>query len=1089
MDVSPDVKKSRFWQCVQGRFIILFLVLLVPILIVQGYIHYDRWRGARARELQANLELARSVAKTFEAFVQDIVHQETAIGLALTPSQPISADEQNRILDRARANQAVIRDLAWVSPGGVIVAGSERHTIGLGLQGRRHVQKILDGADWAVSDLYRSGAVSQPVFNVARAVRNEKGDLVGIVVAVISPDRLDSILWVERSRGGGHALVDSRGRMVYRRPAIDATWEERNWAAQYPQFREALEGKEVCATVYAPFEGKTRLVGFVPVASIGWAASAGRTEEIALEPVTESLRLHVGLFLIVFLAASSAALVLSRHISNPLKRLRQHALAIGAGETTDRVEVAGPTEFQDLANAFNEMTGELMFREWKLREQREWLEVTVNSIGDAVLTTGTLGEITFLNPVAAALTGWKPEEAVGQPVQSVFRIINEKTREPAEDIVGRVMREGNVIALANHTALVTQDGREIPIEDSAAPIKDNAGNVLGVVLVFHDVTDRRRARDALQKSEAMLRAVMDQIPSGVVVRDARNGSIVLSNARSREIMRSLADDAQAFDQYRGFHPDGRPYRTEDWPVFRSIYDGEVVNAEEIECERGDGTRITLNISSAPVRDSKGRIVVGVGIFNDVTERKQMVDKIENLARFPSENPSPVLRISTDGKLLYANNSSEDLLKACGLKRAGEFPEYWRRIMGEAMESDQVREVEITAGDAIYSLLVVPVRQFGYANIYGMDITRRKRAEEALRESRSRLDAALASMTDAVFISDVRGQFIDFNDAFATFHRFKSKEECSRILAEYSDILDVFTADGQPAPLDQWAVSRALRGETVTNAEYSLRRKDTGEAWVGSYSFSPIRDRDGEIVGSVVVGRDVTELKQAEEALRKNEERLRASLDEKEVLLKEIHHRVKNNMQVISSLVSLQAGEVQDGAVRDILQEVSHRVRSMALVHEKLYQSSDLAGIEFGEYVESLLRYLWRAHGNSSSDIRLTMDLEPVSLPVNMAVPCGLILNELFSNALKHAFSGRAEGEVAVSLHRDGQGEVRLSVRDNGTGLPAGFDWQQARSLGLRLVQMLTGQLHAALEVVSGEGTEFTLTFGDRKDEQDESTHR
>ena len=143
---------------------------------------------------------------------------------------------------------------------------------------------------------------------------------------------------------------------------------------------------------------------------------------------------------------------------------------------------------------------------------------------------------------------------------------------------------------------------------------------------------------------------------------------------------------------------------------------------------------------------------------------------------------------------------------------------------------------------------------------------RARAEAAMRTNKAKLESALASMTDAVFISDADGRFVDFNEAFATFHRFPNKDECARTLAEYPAFLDVFLADGRPAPLEQWAVPRALRGETGTNAEYSLRRKDTGESWIGSYSFAPIRDRDGVIVGSVVVGRDITAQKRAEQQL-------------------------------------------------------------------------------------------------------------------------------------------------------------------------------------------------------------------------------
>ncbi len=160
----------------------------------------------------------------------------------------------------------------------------------------------------------------------------------------------------------------------------------------------------------------------------------------------------------------------------------------------------------------------------------------------------------------------------------------------------------------------------------------------------------------------------------------------------------------------------------------------------------------------------------------------------------------------------------------------------------------------------------------FLGLFGIarDVTARKEAEEALRASKATLEAALASMTDAVVISDVDGRFIEFNEAFATFHRFASKAECAKTLAEYPEFLDVFLADGSLASLDQWAVPRALRGETAINAEYTLRLKDTGETWIGSYNFGPIRDAEGEIVGSVVVGRDITEQKRVLSALQLSE---------------------------------------------------------------------------------------------------------------------------------------------------------------------------------------------------------------------------
>ncbi|MHC1742914.1 MAG: sensor histidine kinase [Syntrophobacteraceae bacterium] len=215
--------------------------------------------------------------------------------------------------------------------------------------------------------------------------------------------------------------------------------------------------------------------------------------------------------------------------------------------------------------------------------------------------------------------------------------------------------------------------------------------------------------------------------------------------------------------------------------------------------------------------------------------------------------------------------------------------------------------------------------------------------------------------------------------------------------------------------------------------------------------------------------DSTDLRRAEEALR-------ASLHEKEVMLSEIHHRVKNNMQVISSLVALQAEHLPDEAVRAVLKDVTHRVRSMALVHEKLYRSADLTQIDFADYVRSLLGYLWRAHETDSSHVRLILDLEPITLSVDAAVPCGLILNELVSNALRHAFEAGIEGEVAVSLQSCAQDQVRLCVRDNGRGLPAGFDWKATPSLGLRLIRLLAGQLRAVVEVSGDRGTEISVAF-------------
>jgi two-component sensor histidine kinase len=182
------------------------------------------------------------------------------------------------------------------------------------------------------------------------------------------------------------------------------------------------------------------------------------------------------------------------------------------------------------------------------------------------------------------------------------------------------------------------------------------------------------------------------------------------------------------------------------------------------------------------------------------------------------------------------------------------------------------------------------------------------------------------------------------------------------------------------------------------------------------------------------------------------------------------------MQVISSLVDLQTDVIEDDTMKEMLKEIKQRVHSMALVHEKLYHSGNLANVEFADYTNSLLNSLWRTHKTEKLNVRLDTALEPIHLPVTMAVPCGLILNELISNAFTHAFRGRESGKVSITLGVDDGNKARLTVRDDGIGLPFEKDWRQANTLGLRLVQMLAKQLHAAVDVRNDSGTEFIISF-------------
>jgi two-component sensor histidine kinase len=212
-----------------------------------------------------------------------------------------------------------------------------------------------------------------------------------------------------------------------------------------------------------------------------------------------------------------------------------------------------------------------------------------------------------------------------------------------------------------------------------------------------------------------------------------------------------------------------------------------------------------------------------------------------------------------------------------------------------------------------------------------------------------------------------------------------------------------------------------------------------------------------------------------EQVRANE-RIKSSLREKEVLLQEIHHRVKNNLQIISSLLNLQSGYVQDPQAREIFQDSQHRIRSMALIHEKLYQSENLARVDFAEYIHSLATHLFRSYRANAQAITLKVQADDVSLDIDTAIPCGLILNELLSNALKHAFPDGRAGEIRVALDADREHRLTLKVSDNGVGFPSDQDFRNTASLGLQLVNTLVDQLDGTIKLDRRGGTDFEITF-------------
>jgi len=283
-----------------------------------------------------------------------------------------------------------------------------------------------------------------------------------------------------------------------------------------------------------------------------------------------------------------------------------------------------------------------------------------------------------------------------------------------------------------------------------------------------------------------------------------------------------------------------------------------------------------------------------------------------------------------------------------------------------------------------------------------------------------------------------------------------------------------TAEDRASGHPRFMLDQARRNGSYEEEGWRVR-KDGSRFWA-NVVITSVHGRDGEVEGFAKVTRDFTERRAQDAAMRAKQAALARSLKEREVLLQEVHHRVKNNLQVISSLINMQMRKLEDRSTRDALSECQTRVLAIALIHEKLYQTKDYAHVRFSEYARSLAGNVFHATGTSPHEVSLELAIEDVPLGIDRAIPCGLVVNELISNALKHGFKDLRRGCVRVELVAVEDGKLRLTVQDDGVGLPEGFDIHKVESMGLQLVCTLAEQLDADLVVRSDRGAAFQLTF-------------
>lgn len=568
------------------------------------------------------------------------------------------------------------------------------------------------------------------------------------------------------------------------------------------------------------------------------------------------------------------------------------------------------------------------------REKAEFLELaatTLRSIGDAVIATNVRGQITFMNPMAERLTGWSQEEASGKDSKEVFQIVNEETRGEVQSPIDRVIREGLVVGLANHTVLLTKGGGEVPIDDSGAPIFDSHGDLRGVVLVFRDVTERKAAEESERLAREYAESIIETVRQSLLVLDS---------------------------------------------------DLRVVTANRAFCQA----------FQVPRGDTMGALVYDLG--NGQWDIPALRTLLEN-----------VLPLNSHFDDFEVEHEFETIGKRTMLLNA-------RRLYREGNHTDHI-------------LLAIE------------DITERKAALEALEVSEIRFRRLFEAARDGILLLTVgTGQIVDSNPFMSELLGYSQEELQGRTLAEIGLFQDREAAD---AALRELQRNRYVRYEDLPMQTKARQHRDV-EVVANVYN------EDGAKIIQANV-RDITERRRAEDAAARHQTEI-VSLNERlRQAMRETHHRVKNNLQVIAAMIDVRLASRPGDLPASDVRRLADSVRTLAAVHDLLTdRARDDGGADHVE-VRALCRKLL-ALVQSTTEVRIRSEIEDARVPSQQGSSLALVLNELVSNATKH---GATEVEVEFAV-RDGIRELR--VCDNGPGFPPGFDPARSPTTGLQVVTTL-----------------------------------
>lgn len=614
-----------------------------------------------------------------------------------------------------------------------------------------------------------------------------------------------------------------------------------------------------------------------------------------------------------------------------------------------------------------------------------------------------------------------------------------------------------------------------------APVPEADGSIQKVMKISQNITNEKKARLEAHFRREYLRQILDTDPNLIYVQN-REGKVLMANKSAAEFFNTdLADFLEkAHDYFKTYKWKYEETQALEESIFSSL---KTITTEEAIFQSETKRMHLFQMTRTPFVTEGNQLsilCVGVDITERVNAENELINQREYLRHILDTDPNLIFVKDHSGKFKLVNRafaeyygtipeniigkSDEDLhLKAGDIS-------YFSKADSEVMAGNKAITTEeftispATGSRACFVTTKKPLLDVdGNLHILGVvtDITIQKNQEEKVRKSEELLQEIFDRVADALFLIQQENlEIVDCNQK--SLELLKIENGKNSLCGLSIDIIEVKSPEGRGF----WR--NYLQNSEYQTLEIEFENLDGQKLW-GSLAANRFSVNEKGLILLRIA--DITAQKNSEEQIRQN-------LHEKEILIQEIHHRVKNNMAVIYSLLQLQSGYIKDPAMINVFRDSQSRIKSMALIHEKLYQSKTLAKVEMDSYIKELARTLLSTYNSQRADIRINIQVEDVFLDINSAVPCGLIINEIISNACKHAFSGRDKGNIDIFFGKKSD-QFILNVQDDGVGMPEFSDFSKFKSLGMNLVQALASQLGANLEIKTQNGVSFSIIFSEK----------